>query len=186
MQAGTARGFMPVEEAREGVDELATLPELLRRTLKLDEQIREIAGELREAAQLEPTPGRGRRRRRQAGDQPVAVAGQQGQVVGDQRRAAVDQAQRQVRLAAARRPAQQHADPIERDASGLDVSPLRCARAHRRAGRATTKRAPHTRRSPSTRFSALTRPPWASAICLEMLRPRPEWVPYFSPAGRSL
>ncbi len=52
LQAGTARGFMPVEEAREWVDELATLPELLRRTLKLDEQIREIAGELREAAHV--------------------------------------------------------------------------------------------------------------------------------------
>ncbi|MBI2384748.1 MAG: glutamine--fructose-6-phosphate transaminase (isomerizing) [Elusimicrobia bacterium] len=52
LQAGTARGFMPVEEAREWVDELAALPELLRRTLKLDGQIREIAAELREAAHV--------------------------------------------------------------------------------------------------------------------------------------
>ena len=30
------------------------------------------------------------------------------------------------------------------------------------------------------RFSAAMVPPWASTICLEMLRPKPEWVPHFS------
>ncbi|MCM2304892.1 MAG: glutamine--fructose-6-phosphate transaminase (isomerizing) [Elusimicrobia bacterium] len=46
LHAGAARGFMPREEAREWGAELQSLPDLLRRTLGLDEAIREIAREL--------------------------------------------------------------------------------------------------------------------------------------------
>jgi glucosamine--fructose-6-phosphate aminotransferase (isomerizing) len=52
MHAGTARGFMPLEEAREWTAELQGLPALLRRTLGLDERIRAIAAELRDAAHV--------------------------------------------------------------------------------------------------------------------------------------
>jgi hypothetical protein len=38
----------------------------------------------------------------------------------------------------------------------------------------------------SVRFSAQMRPRCASTICREIDRPSPEWVPNFSPAGRSL
>ena len=46
LHAGLARGFMPDKEAQEWAAELQSLPELLRRELKLDEQIRAIAAEL--------------------------------------------------------------------------------------------------------------------------------------------
>jgi glucosamine--fructose-6-phosphate aminotransferase (isomerizing) len=45
LHAGRARGFMPESEARDWAAELDALPELLRRTLFLDEQIRGIAAE---------------------------------------------------------------------------------------------------------------------------------------------
>ena len=54
------------------------------------------------------------------------------------------------------------------------------------AGRRIRKRAPPTRPAASWRFSAQIRPRCASTICFEIDRPRPECVPNFSPAGRSL
>ena len=54
------------------------------------------------------------------------------------------------------------------------------------AGKRMTKRAPVVLPVPSRRFSAWMLPPWASTICLDMLNPRPEWVPNFSVSGRSL
>ena len=54
------------------------------------------------------------------------------------------------------------------------------------AGKRMTKRAPVVLPVPSRRFSAWILPPWASTICLDMLSPRPEWVPNFSVSGRSL
>ncbi len=53
------------------------------------------------------------------------------------------------------------------------------------AGSSTKKRAPMMLPSAALRFSARMRPPWASMICFEMDRPRPEWVPNFSSLGRS-
>jgi glucosamine--fructose-6-phosphate aminotransferase (isomerizing) len=46
LHAGSARGFMPNEEAREWTAELRSLPDLLRRTLGLETQIRAIAAGL--------------------------------------------------------------------------------------------------------------------------------------------
>ena len=46
LHAAVARDFMPGKEAQDWAAELQSLPELLRKTLKLDEAIRAIAGEL--------------------------------------------------------------------------------------------------------------------------------------------
>jgi glucosamine--fructose-6-phosphate aminotransferase (isomerizing) len=43
LHAGLARGWMPETEARQWTAQLQSLPELLRRTLTLDEQIRQVA-----------------------------------------------------------------------------------------------------------------------------------------------
>ena len=58
--------------------------------------------------------------------------------------------------------------------------------AHDCAGRRMQKRAPMTAPSASLRFSAQIMPRCASTICFEIDRPRPECVPNFSPAGRSV
>ena len=49
-------------------------------------------------------------------------------------------------------------------------------------GRATMNRAPATA-PPCMRFSAHSRPPWASTICRAMARPRPELPPKAAPFG---
>jgi hypothetical protein len=65
--------------------------------------------------------------------------------------------------------------------------PVSTLRDHASAGSVTTKRAPLI--SPGLvpgMFSAVSVPPWASTICLEIDRPRPEFWPNASPAGRSV
>ena len=52
LHAGLARGFMPDKEAQEWAAELQCLPELLRKALKLDEQIRSIAAGLVKAEHI--------------------------------------------------------------------------------------------------------------------------------------
>ncbi|MDD5304102.1 MAG: glutamine--fructose-6-phosphate transaminase (isomerizing) [Elusimicrobia bacterium] len=52
LHAGLARGFMPDKEAHDWAEELQSLPELLRKTLKLDAQIRAIAQELSKAEHI--------------------------------------------------------------------------------------------------------------------------------------
>ncbi|TCU65389.1 hypothetical protein EDE08_1133 [Bradyrhizobium sp. R2.2-H] len=89
-----------------------------------------------------------------------------------------DQIKGKARLAGARRPADQHRQRSDLDGGGVNAWP---AVAHR-AGSLTTKRAPATVGAPSAssgpgRFSAQMRPPWASMICLEIDRPRPEFWP---------
>jgi hypothetical protein len=68
------------------------------------------------------------------------------------------------------------------DVSGIREIGQRTKKAHHIAGSRTMKRAPRTRGSsvrPATvvRFSTRIVPPWASMICLEMDRPRPEFCP---------
>ena len=73
-----------------------------------------------ESAHLDASAHRVGRRRRQAGDHTRLRAAKLDTIVGHKRGAAVDQPQRQVRLAAARRSAQQHAHALDDDAGGLE------------------------------------------------------------------
>src|SRR5205085_5255861 len=100
-------------------------------------------------------------------------------IVADQRRAAVDQPERQVGLAAARRASMLHPLAADGDAGGLD----REAHSLGVAGRRATKRAP---RLPSCRSSAQILPSWPSKVALAIARPRPEWRPKCSSARRTL
>jgi len=52
LHAGLARGFMTEEQAAEWAAQLQSLPELLRKTLKLDAQIREIASALSQSRHI--------------------------------------------------------------------------------------------------------------------------------------
>jgi hypothetical protein len=62
-----------------------------------------------------------------------------------------------------------------------------CAHDAGSAGRARVKRAPTTASvSASMMFSAFSEPPWASAICRLIERPRPEFWPKPSASGRSV
>ena len=151
-----------------------------------------------EPAHLDPAADRvGRPRQEHAVGQL-----QFGAVVGHQAGALVEQPQRQVGLAGARGPAQQHAERIGRAAArrceaasiawrhGHATGVNQLARhdfSRRGNGRRTTKRAPLTARlTGSMRFSAWIVPPCASTIWREIDSPSPEWVPNFSPLGRSL
>jgi len=108
-------------------------------------------------------------------------------VIGDQSPSRLDQPKREVGLAAAGAAKDQDRTTIQRHCRSVD-SRRRIARAvgaHRR-GSLTTKRAPATRPEASRRLSAWMVPSWASTICLEIDRPRPECVPKRSPFGRSV
>ena len=88
---------------------------------QLDQQgDRHVAGMLHlddaDAADLE-LAGDVRRRR---GDQPVILPPDEGLVVADQRKSAVEQAQRQVGLAGARRAGDQHRAAVGGDGAGVD------------------------------------------------------------------
>ena len=91
----------------------------------------------------------------------------------------VDQRQRETRLAAARRPADQQGTAADQHRRSMHRR--RCGLPHF-AGRRTTKRAPRTAGGSSgvetlRRFSAHMRPACASTICLEIDRPSPEFWP---------
>src|SRR5690606_2898981 len=110
--------------------------------------------------------------------------------VGDQTPALADQTQGQIALADARRTLDQDAAPSggRMTRHGGGVQRLHRLGQGRRPGRgrSTAKRAATTRPSPSTRFSAWTRPPWASTIWRTMDRPRPELAPKAVPLGREV
>ena len=99
-------------------------------------------------------------------------------VVADQRRAAVDQRERQARLAAARRAFDQHRATADRDAARL-------VRA-----RSLTPPAARARRQapglPSARSATVSEPSCASAMVRAMARPRPLWLPNSSLSGRAV
>ena len=92
----------------------------------------------------------------------------------------VDERERQLRLAGSGAAADQHgagAGQHGRSVHGRSVG------GHHVAGRRTMKRAPRTVGGSSGpvaarwRFSTQMRPPWASMMCLEIERPRPEFCP---------
>lgn len=117
----------------------------------------------------------------QIDDETIARPANFAEIVGDQNRAFLDQTQCEGGFARTGGTAKQNASPLDRNGGSLELKSL----AHT-AGRMMVKRAPVEAPDVSTRFSAKMRPPWASMIWREMLRPRPEWVPNFSPAGRSV
>jgi hypothetical protein len=75
-------------------------------------------GQDADAADLDAPGDRGRR----PGHDVVAAAGQLGLVIGDEARAGIDQAQRQVRLPASRPATQQHPLAIDSDAGAVGPS----------------------------------------------------------------
>ena len=98
-----------------------------------------------------------------AGDQPAGRAGlggDDGAIIGDKHAALVDEAQRKARLAAARWTADQNAGPVQRNAARMQAL---LAHRHRRrparAGNRTSKRAPATQPSVSSRLDATIEPP---------------------------
>ena len=123
-------------------------------------------------------------RRRGRGDEIIARNVQIGPVVRNQIRAQGDQVQGKRGFPAARGPEDQKAPPFDRDATGMQrLGPGRV-----QTGSPTTKRAPSGSDVMSAwvgrMFSAQITPPWASMICFEIARPRPEWLPK-SDFGRS-
>ena len=89
-----------------------------------------------------------------------------------------DEIEGEAGLAGAGGAADQHGLLADLDRGGVNAW---AAVAHS-AGSLTTKRAPATVGAPSAssgpaRFSAQMRPPWASTICFEIDRPRPEFWP---------
>ena len=92
----------------------------------------------------------------------------------------VDERERQFRFARAGASADQHGAGAGQYRRGVDG---RSVGSHHGAGRRTMKRAPRTVGGSSglaaglVRFSTQMRPPWASIMCLEMERPRPEFCP---------
>ena len=119
-------------------------------------------------------------RRRKVEDEPIGHPADFAEIVGNQHRALIDQAAAPARICRA---------------GGAHAAARRIVDGNRRAvklqtlaqvaGSTMVKRAPVGLPSPSIRFSAKMRPPWASTIWREIERPRPEWVPNFSPSGRS-
>jgi len=107
---------------------------------------------------------------------------QQGLIVGDQPSAAVDQAKCQIRFPAARGPAEHDGPTIDRNRGGMNEKAV----GHDPAGSRMQNRAPVTAPSAFLRFSAQIEPRCATTICCEIERPSPEWVPNFSPCGRSV
>ena len=125
-------------------------------------------------------------RRGGAHDDRCTLSPQLALVVGDEAGTGVNQSQRQIGFSGSRSAAQEHGTGAacrgDRHRSGVDEE----RPAHDSAGRRIRKRAPQTAPVASVRFSAQTRPRCASTICFEIDSPRPEWVPNFSPAGRSV
>ncbi len=122
-------------------------------------------------------------------DQRPAMRRQQQLVVADEPPEAAEavhagnQRQRQSGLSRAGRAGDQNATVAEQHGAGMDVR----RHAQLSAGRVTVKRAP--RMSPGLApgmFSAVSVPPCASTIWREIDRPRPEFWPKASPAGRSV
>src|SRR5665213_1911973 len=113
-----------------------------------------------------------------ARQQVIAGAPDAGVIVADQARAAVDQAQRQVGLAASRRAGDQHAAAADRHAGRVN------RRAHGAgSGKRMTKRAPER---PSRLSSTAIVPSWPSIVARAMARPSPLWRPNPSLSGRRL
>lgn len=107
---------------------------------------------------------------------------QHGLIVGDQTGAAVDQAKGEIRFPAARRTAEQDSATIDRNRGAMNEQ----AAGHDPAGSRMQNRAPVTAPSAFLWFSAQIEPRCATTICCEIERPSPEWVPNFSPCGRSV
>lgn len=140
-----------------------------------------VAAQKADAARLDQAAQRGRA----AGDEGLAFAGKFGAVIGDEAGAKRQKAQRKRGLARAGWPEDQQATPVQRDRAGVKHRPV--ARIGH-TGKPMTKRAPKGGEVGSAAvgrmFSAQITPPCASMICLEIARPRPEWLPK-SPFGRS-
>ena len=107
---------------------------------------------------------------------------QYGLIVGDQTGTAIDQAKGEIRFPAARRTAEQDGATIDRNRGGVNEQAV----GHDSAGSRTQNRAPVTAPSAFLWFSAQIKPRCATTICCEIERPSPEWVPNFSPCGRSV
>jgi hypothetical protein len=107
---------------------------------------------------------------------------QHGLVVGDQPSAAVDQAKGEIRFPAAGGPAERDGAAIDRNRGGMNEEAV----GYDPAGSRMQNRAPATVPSAFLRFSAQIEPRCATTICCEIERPSPEWVPNFSPCGRSV
>ena len=107
---------------------------------------------------------------------------QYGLIVGDQTGAAVDQAKGEIGFPAARGTAEQDSAAIDRNRGGMNEQAV----GHDPAGSRMQNRAPVTAPSAFLWFSAQIEPRCATTICCEIERPSPEWVPNFSPCGRSV
>src|SRR5213078_3528041 len=122
--------------------------------------------------------------------QPTTIALDDGLVVADEREAAVEQAQGEVRLAGPRRPGDQHRAPIGRHGAGVNrlgrqasaATGLHLVHSRSAAGSRMVNRAPD---GASSRSCTSISPSWPFTIAWAMARPRPEWRPKFSPSGRT-
>jgi hypothetical protein len=103
-------------------------------------------------------------------------------IVGNKPCPGIDQSQRQIRFSGARPTTEKHGVSRDRDRGGMNQQRSR----HDSAGSLIQKRAPIVAPAASLRFSAQIMPRCASTICFEIESPSPEWVPNFSPSGRSL
>jgi hypothetical protein len=114
--------------------------------------------------------------------QPAAGCPQHHPVVGDQAKSLGERAQGQVALARTRRALDQDAAPQAADPPGDQAR----VDSHSASGKFSTNIAPITSPDALMRFSAVSVPPWASAICRAMERPRPELPPKAVPLGREV
>src|SRR6185312_8043634 len=125
---------------------------------------------------------------RRSREQPVAIALHDRAVVADQREAAVDEAQRQVRLARARRARDQHRPTVAGDRARVERlcgnarsgSGLHLAHARSADGSRMMKRAPD---GASSRSCTSISPSWPLTIAWAIARPSPECRPKLSPSG---
>ena len=110
-------------------------------------------------------------------------------VVADQLEAAIEEAQRKVRLARARRAADQNRAAVERDGAGVERFGAEARPAHGSSGSfAVRRRKSDGEAGARWRVVAVLHvnlPVMAFTIAWAMARPRPEWRPKFSPSGRT-
>ncbi len=122
-----------------------------------------------------------------SGNQCTRLIGEQRAIICDQNCAQRHQSQTKRRFARPRGPDDQHAPFCNRNTGRMYGVQDHRARLHQ-IGKPTTKRAPSGSEVISAwvgrMFSAQITPPCASTICLEIARPRPEWLPNW-PSGRS-
>jgi len=109
-------------------------------------------------------------------------------VIGDQSGTQRHQLQGECRFSGSAGAGDQQGATVNCNCAGLPCNAVAPLPRQTHTGRPTTNRAPRgsdvTSASVGRMFSAQMTPPWASTICLEIARPRPELLPNW-PSGRS-